>query len=227
MAATRHRDIPRHRGHLRLLWIVAAPVLALLTLTASASTSTVRYSHTWASPLNESSNYRPCCASKALFQTLPFTMNVYGSQTSVLTVRMKTNWVDYKALTYTPNIIQQGRYVQPYEIKISIHSGRYPADHRAQCRIAGTGAVINAQGPHGLDIADGKWHTITCIKYADANGGTDVQVSVDGVAGPMFHTSRPIGNVIDGDAVDLGGQGPTANKDSIDGQFTFVGYSVG
>ena len=46
------------------------------------------------------------------------------------------------------------------------------------------------------------------------------------MAGPMFHTSRPIGNVMDSDPVDLGGQGPTANKDSIDGQFTFVSYSV-
>ena len=93
--------------------------------------------------------------------------------------------------------------------------------------VAGTGAIVNAQGPHGLDIADGNWHTITCTKYADANGGTDVQVTVDGVAGGMFHTSKPIGNVIDSDPVDLGGQGTTANKDSIDGQYTLVTYSVG
>jgi len=227
MATARHRRTLGHHGRRRLLWIAGAPLLALVTLTASASTLQVRYSHTWARPLNEPSNYRRCCASKAGFQTLPFTMNVSGAQKSVLTVRMKTNWVDDKALTYTPNIIQQGRYIQPYEIKISIHSGPHPGDHRAQCRIAGTGAVINAQGPHGLDIADGNWHTITCTKFADTSGGTDVQVVVDGVAGPMFHTSKPIGNVMDSDPVDLGGQGPTANKDSIDGQFTYVSYSIG
>jgi hypothetical protein len=228
MATARHRSTAlSHRGRsLRLLLIAGAPLLALITLTASASTLTVRYSHTWSPALNEPSNYRPCCPSKAVFRTLPFTMNVHGSQKAVLTVRMKTNWVDIYARTYTPNIIQQGRYVHPTEIKISIHSGPSPGDHRAQCRIAGTGAVVNAQGPHGLDIADGNWHTITCTKYADAAGGTDVQVIVDGVAGPMVHSSRPIGDVINNDAVDLGGQGPTANKDSINGQFSFVSYSV-
>jgi len=228
MPTARHRSTPlsRRGRSLRLLLIVGAPLLALITLTASASTLTVRYSRTWSPALNEPSNYRPCCASKAAFTTLPFTMNVKGSQEAVLTVRMRTNWVDYKALSYTPNIIQQGRYVHPTEIKISVHSGPYPGDHRAQCRIAGAGAVVNAQGPHGLDIADGNWHTITCTKYADAGGGTDVQVIVDGVAGPMFHSSKPIGNVIDSDAVDLGGQGPIANKDSINGQFSFVSYSV-
>jgi hypothetical protein len=213
-----------------LLSLVALTVVAAAAAFGAfgpAGASTVRYSHTWSPPLNLPSNFRPCCKSPAAFTTLPFTMNVKGSQESILTVRMRTNWVDSKARTYTPNIIQQGRFVKPIEIKISIHSGPFPGDHRAQCRVAGAGGgVLNAQGPRGLDIADGKWHTITCIKYPDGSTGTNVQVVVDGVAGPMFHTSTRIGNVISSDPVDLGGQGPIANKDSIDGQYSSVSYTV-
>ena len=228
MATARHRRSPLHRGRLRLGLIVGAPLVALITLTASASTPTLVYSHTWSPPLNEPSNYQPCCPSKAVFTTLPFTMNVKGSQQAVLTVRMKTNWVDYKALSYTPNIIQQGRYVQPIEIKISIHSGPAPMDHHAQCRIAGaSGGVINAQGPKTIDIADGNWHTIVCVKYPDSTGGSSVQVTVDGVAGPVYRIPGLIGNMINNASVDLGGQRPTANKDSIDGQYISVSYSVG
>ena len=227
MATARHRRIPLHRGRLRLLWILGAPLLALITLTASASTLTVRYSHTWSPPLNEPSNYRPCCPSKAAFTTLPFTMNVHGSQKAVLTVRMKTSWVDYKALSYTPNIIQQGRFVASVELKISIHSGPLPGDHHAQCRIAGLGGgVIDAQGPKSIDIADGRWHTVTCIKYRDGVGGSSVQVLVDAVAGPLFTSSTPVGNVTGTGGVDLGGQGPVANKDSIDGEYASVSYTV-
>ena len=192
-----------------------------------AGASTVRYSHTWSPPLNLPSNYQPCCPSKAGFTTLPFTMNVTGSHEVILTVRMRTNWVDTKARTATPNIIQQGRYVKPNEIKLSIHSGPFPGDHRAECRIAGAaGVVVNAQGPRGLDIANGGWHTITCIKYPDGSSGTNVRVIVDGVAGPVFHTSTRIGNVVSSAPVDLGGQGPIANKDSIDGQYSSVSYTV-
>ena len=192
-----------------------------------AGASAVRYSHTWSPPLNLPSNYQPCCPSTAGFTTLPFTMNVKGSQKAILTVRMHTNWVDSKARTATPNIIQQGRFVKGAEIKISIHSGRFPGDHRAQCRIAGvSGGVANAQGPRGVDIANGRWHTITCIKYRDGSTGTNVQVIVDGVAGPMFHTSTPLGSVISNAPVDLGGQGPIANKDSIDGRYASVTYTV-
>ena len=38
-------------------------------------------------------------------------MDVCGSLEAILKVWMRTNWVDIKALSYTPNIIQQGRYV--------------------------------------------------------------------------------------------------------------------
>ena len=194
---------------------------------AQAGASTLRYSHVWSPPLNLPSNYRPCCPSAAGFTTLPFTMNVTGAQEAILTVRMHTNWVDTKALSATPNLIQQGRYVKPVEIKVSIHSGRAPGDHRAQCRIAGSGGgVVNAQGPRAVDIADGRWHTVTCVKYPDTSKGTNVQVIVDGIAGPMTHTATPIGNVISTAPVDLGGQGPVANLDSIDGQFSSVSYTV-
>jgi hypothetical protein len=139
---------------------------------------------------------------------------------------MRTNWQDTKAVGATPNIIQQGRVLHPIEIKISIHSGPLPKDHHAQCRIEGsTGVIVNAQGPKSIDVADGGWHTIVCEKFADTSSGTDVRVIVDGLAGPLFHVAR-IGNVVSNDPVDLGGQGPKANKDSIDGQYQSVTYTV-
>jgi hypothetical protein len=74
-------------------------------------------------------------------------------------------------------------------------------------------------------VANGNWHTIVCVKSADGPSCTTVQVIVDGIAGPIFH-SAPMGNVISNDPVDLGGQGPKATKDSIDGQYTLVSYVV-
>ena len=63
---------------------------------------------------------------------------------------------------------------------------------------------------------------------ADGAGSTGVQVIVDGVAGNIYYSHKPIGNIIfTNDQVDLGGQGPIANKDSIDGQFESVSYSIG
>ncbi len=209
---------------LAALSLVAAAVAS--GIMRSADASTVRYSHTWSPPLNLPSNYQPCCTSTAAFTTLPFTMNVTASQGFNLAVRMRTNWADTKAVGATPNIIQQGRVASPIEIKISIHSGPLPKDHHAQCRIEGSKAVIvNAQGPKSIDIADSNWHTIVCVKYADTASGTNVRVFVDGVAGPLFH-SAPIGNIISSDPVDLGGQGPKASKDSIDGRYEFVTFTV-
>jgi hypothetical protein len=237
MSVPRHRSArPRH-GRLRLLVVLVAPLAVLTSLAAVAAVAThgssaravsVRYTKTWSPPLDLPSNYQPCCPSKAAFTTLPFSMNVLGSQEAVLTIVARTNWVDTKARTYTPNFIQQGRYVGPTEIKISVHSGPAPADHRAQCRIAGAGGgIVNAQGPSAVDVADGRWHTITCIKYPDGPSSTSVQVTVDGVAGPLTHSGKVIGSMVNADPVDLGGQGPVANKDSIDGEYTSVTYSVG
>ena len=49
----------------------------------------------------------------------------------------------------------------------------------------------------------------------------------EGVIGPTFHTSKPLGNfVFTNDAVDLGGQSAKANKDSIDGQYEYVVFTV-
>jgi hypothetical protein len=193
----------------------------------TALSSTVRYSHTWSPPLNLASNYRPCCPSTAGFTTLPFTMSVSGSQGFNLGVRMRTNWVDTKAVGGTPNIIQQGRFTKPTLIKISIHSGVKPGAHHAQCLIKANGVTVNAAGPKSIDVADGKVHYIVCVKFADTASGTDVRVFVDGVAGVIFHTSTRIGNIVfTNDAVDLGGQSPTANKDSIDGRYEYVVFTV-
>jgi hypothetical protein len=202
--------------------------LAVSAVTGWAVASTVRYSHTWSPPLNLASNYRPCCPSTAGFTTLPFTMAVSGSQNFSLAVRMKTNWVDTKAVGGTPNIIQQGRVLHPTEVKISIHSGLKPGAHHAQCLVQANGVMVNAAGPKNIDVADGKWHTIVCVKSKDTASGTNVLVYVDGVAGAVFHTNTPIGNMSFGnDAVDLGGQSAKANKDSIDGQYESVSFSVG
>ena len=212
--------------------LVALAALSLVAagvgfgVVGSAGASTVRYSHIWSPPLNLPSNYRPCCPSTAGFTTLPFTMNVTASQGFNLAVRMRTNWVDTKAVGGTPNIIQQGRVAQPIEIKISIHSGQLAKDHHAQCRIEGaTGVIVNAQGPKSIDVADGNWHTIACVKFADTASGTNVRVYVDGVGGLLVHSAR-IGNIISSAPVDLGGQGPKANKDSIDGRYENVTFTV-
>jgi hypothetical protein len=200
----------------------AAPLAGL----PSAGASTVRYNHTWSPPLNLPSDYRPCCASAAGFVTLPFTMNVTAAQGFNLEVRMRTNWVDTKAVGGTPNVIQQGRVARPIEVKISIHSGPLAKDHHAQCRIEGSrGVVVNAQGPKSIDVADGRWHTILCVKSADSAGVTLVRVYVDGIGGLLVR-SPAIGNIISSDTVDLGGQGPKANRDSIDGQYSYVTYVV-
>ena len=65
-----------------------------------------------------------------------------------------------------------------------------------------------------------------CVKFPDTATGTDVRVYVDGVAGAIFHTSTRIGNIVfTNDAVDLGGQSATANKDSIDGRYGYVVFT--
>ena len=154
-------------------------------------------------------------------------MAVAGSQGFNLGVRMRTNWVDTKAVGGTPNIIQQGRFVKATEIKLSIHSGLKPGAHHAQCLLTANGVSINVAGPKNIDVADGIWHYIVCVKLPDTASGTSVRVVVDGVIGPTFHTSKPLGNfVFTNDAVDLGGQSAKANKDSIDGQYEYVVFTV-
>ncbi len=210
--------------------LMALSLVAATVVWAGVGTalpSTVRYSHTWSPPLNLASNYQPCCPSTAGFTTLPFTMSVSGAQAFNLGVRIQTNWVDTKAVGGTPNIIQQGRFTKPTLIKISIHSGVKPGAHHAQCLIKANGVTVNAAGPKSIDVADGKLHYIVCVKFPDTATGTDVRVYVDGVAGAIFHTSTRIGNIVfTNDAVDLGGQSATANKDSIDGRYGYVVFTV-
>ena len=215
------------RGLSGLIALLVVAAMAVFGVWVPAGASTVRYTHTWSPPLNLPSNYQPCCPSTAGFTTLPFSMNVYASQAFHLTVRMHTNWVDTKAVNGTPNIIQQGLITHPIQIKLSIHSGPNAWDHHAQCRIEGSnGVIVNAQGPKSIDIANGSWHTIVCYKSPDSSTGTNIQMAVDGVLGPVFH-STAIGNIISGDPVDLGGQGPKATKNSIDGQYASVTYTFG
>jgi hypothetical protein len=208
---------------LSLSLVTAAALFGVLGPAGAAST--VRYDRTWSPPLNLPSNYRPCCPSKATFKVLPFSMNVKGSQQAQLTVRVKTNWVDSKAISHTPNIIQQGRYVMPIEFKIQIGKGHHAADHRAQCRVAGSTGVVIALGPK-IDVANGQWHTIECVKYTDGASSTAVLVIVDGVSGATAHSPTRIGDVISSQPVDLGGQGSTANGDSLDGRVSLVKYVV-
>lgn len=215
------------RGRFASMTVAILAVLMAATGASASPGPVLRYGEVWSPPLDLPSNYQPCCPSAAAFATLPFTMDVGAAREAILTVRMRTNWADSKALDHTPNIIQQGRFVASVELKISIHSGPLPGDHHAQCRIAGLGGgVIDAQGPKSIDIADGRWHTITCIKYRDGVAGSSAQVLVDAVAGPLYTSGTPVGNVIGTGGVDLGGQGTVANKDSIDGEYASVSYTV-
>jgi len=63
------------------------------------------------------------------------------------------------------------------------------------------------------------------VKLADTASGTDVRVYVDGVAGALYHSAR-IGSIISSSPVDLGGRGPKADKDSIDGRYQSVLFTV-
>ena len=151
---------------------------------ASAGASTVRYNHTWSPPLNLPSNYRPCCPSTAGFTTLPFSMNVTASQGFNLEVRMRTNWVDSKAVGAHAEHHPAGQSRQTRRDQDLDHSGPLAKDHHAQCRIEGSkGVIVNAQGPKSIDVADGNWHTILCVKSADSASGTNVRVYVDGLGG--------------------------------------------
>jgi hypothetical protein len=193
----------------------------------TAMSSVVRYSHTWSPPLNLPSSYRSCCTSTAAWTTLPFTMSVSGTQGFNLGVRLRTNWVDTKAVGDTPNIIQQGRFDKATLVKLSIHSGAKPGAHHAQCVIRANGVSVIAPGPKNIDVADGRWHYIICVKFGDTASGTNVRVYVDGVAGELVHTSRRIGNIVfSNDAVDLGGRSSTASRDSIDGRYEYVVFTV-
>jgi hypothetical protein len=207
------------------LVLLAVSAVAAAAVIIPAGASNVVYNVRWPGGINLHSNYRECCPSKAVIKVLPTTLNVHGNQKARLTVRMATNWVDTKAVRDTPNIIQQGLYADAVEYKIQIRRGPTASSHKAQCRIKGTTGSVIANGP-AIDVADGAFHTITCVKYADGAHRTRVQVTVDGVAGPAVHSRTRIGNMISDAAVKLGGRSTTASSDSLDGRVSWVYYAL-
>ena len=234
---------------LRMLAVVLAPVLVLLPLSAWASSHTSHLSHinhlshtavqqpaaatkhllwsrTWAPPLALLSSFQKCCPSKAGFLALPTTYDFLGSQRVTATATFKTRWVDTKATVDGPNIAQQGRYAQAAQFKLQIFHSANPVDHRGQCRIKGATGAILAFGPK-IDIADGNWHTIVCIKSPDTATSTRVVVIVDGVPGRPLFSATPIGDVIPAGTVDLGGRSALASSDSLDGWISAVSFWLG
>jgi hypothetical protein len=205
------------------LVLLSVSAVAIAGVIIPAGASTVIYNAKWPGGLDLSSHFQSCCRSKAVIKVLPTSLDVHGNQKAKLTVRLATNWVDTKAVGDTPNIIQQGLFANAVEYKIQIRRGPRPADHRAQCRIAGTTGSVVANGPN-IDVADGAFHTITCVKFADGATRTNVQVTVDGVAGPLVHSRTPIGNMISRAPVNLGGRSTRASSDSLDGRVLSVRY---
>ena len=163
---------------------------------------------------------------KVGYASLSLGMHAGANQKATATARFKTNWVDTRALKDGPNVVQQGLSTQPAQYKLQIMHGPNPADHRANCHVVGTTGHVLAFGPH-IDVADGRWHTITCIKYADTPQGTKVVVIVDGVAGAAKWSRTPIGNVLPTGLVRLGGRSSKASTDSLDGWISKVAFKTG
>ena len=236
-------------SRVRLLVVLLAPLLVVIPLTARATSYTTHASHvtqvshpgrvavkqpavaskvlvwsrSWSPPLALLSNYRKCCSSKAGFKALPYAFDFVGSQQAIATATFKTRWVDVKALVDGPNIAQQGLYAQSTQVKLQIGHGLKPSQHVGQCRIKGSTGAILAVGP-AIDIADGRWHTVTCVKSPDTARGTKVVVIVDGVAGKAQWSSSAIGSVHPAGKVDLGGRSSVASSDSLDGWLRSISF---
>jgi hypothetical protein len=200
-----------------LLILAAAPLLVLTPLTSSASPG---WSMSWSPPLALLVH-----GTTAGYVALPFSMATGGAQKATATATFKTNWIDVKALTDGPNIMQQGLSIEPAQLKLQIMHGPLPADHRGNCHIQGTGGHVLAFGPR-IDVADGQWHTITCIKYPDTAQGTEVVVIVDGVPGTPKWSRTPIGTIAPAGSVRLGGRSSKASTDSLDGWISSVGFAL-
>jgi hypothetical protein len=198
---------------------------------AAATTSTVTAAAAVA-PRSWSKSWSPALAllvksaTQVGFTSLSLSMHAGANQKAVATARFRTNWVDVRALKDGPNVVQQGLSTQPAQYKLQIMHGPNPADHRANCHISGTTGHILAFGPR-IDVADGRWHTITCIKFADTARGTKVVVYVDGVAGPAKWSKTPIGNVLPTGLVRLGGRSSKLSTDSLDGWISKVTFKTG
>ena len=233
----------------RLMVVILAPAVVLLPLTAQATigrpaqpqkavvatakvtkpaakvtksvaTLPARWRKSWSPALDLTIN-----GAQANFVALSKSMASLATQTVVSTATFRTNWVDVRALMDGPNIAQQGLSVKPPQFKLQIAHGPNPTDHRGDCHIEGATGHTLAYGPR-IDVADGNWHTITCIKYPDTATGTQVVVIVDGVYGTPRWSHTPIGDVQPLGAVRLGGRSAQAASDSLDGWISKLSFAV-
>lgn len=210
--------------------IVLAPLLVLVPLSAwaagtgatgAAAFTGTSWSSSWSPPLSllvQGSNEQ--------YKSLSTSFDAGAQQKATLTVRFRTDWVDTRARTDSPNVVQQGLYAEASQVKVQIQRGSTPASHRAQCRIAGTTGSVLATGP-AIDVADGAWHTVECVKSPDGPGRTQVVVVVDGQVGAAAYSTTAIGNVQPGGAVRLGGRSSTASSDALDGWMSRLAWRLG
>jgi hypothetical protein len=194
--------------------------------TAAAAAAVAVAPHSWSRSWSPALSLLVKSSTKVGFSSLSLSMHAGAHQKAVATARFRTDWVDVRALTDGPNVVQQGLSTQPSQYKLQIMHGPRPADHRANCHIVGTTGHILAFGPN-IDVADGKWHTVKCVKFADTAGGTKVVVYVDGIAGPAKWSKTPIGNVLPTGLVRLGGRSSAASSDSLDGWISKVTFKTG
>jgi hypothetical protein len=209
--------------------IVLAPLLVLAPLTAwaagtdataAAAFTGTSWSRSWSPPMSLLVQ-----GSTEQYKSLSSSFDGGAQQKATLTVRFKTDWDDARAVTDSPNIVQQGLYAQASQVKVQIQHGSTPVSHRAQCRIAGTTGSAMATGP-AIDVADGAWHTVTCVKSADGASRTKVVVIVDGQAGTAAYSTTPIGNLEPAGVVRLGGRSSTASTDSLDGWISRLAWRL-
>jgi hypothetical protein len=200
-----------------LALIVLAPLLALLPLPATAASG---WSRTWSPPLALLVH-----GTTAGYLALPLSMATLGSQKATATATFRTNWVDSRALKDGPNIAQHGLSSEPAQFKLQIAHGSLPSSHRGDCHLQGTTGHVLAYGP-AIDVADGKWHSITCVKYPDTASGTQVVVFVDGIAGKPKWSHTPIGAIRPAGLLRLGGRSALASTDSLDGWISKVAFTL-
>jgi hypothetical protein len=200
-----------------LALIVIAPLLALLPLSATAASG---WSRTWTPPLALLVQ-----GNTAGYLAVPLSMATLGSQKATATATFRTNWVDSRAVTDGPNVAQHGLSTEPAQFKLQIAHGPLPGNHRGDCHLQGKTGHVLAYGP-AIDVADGEWHSITCVKYPDTASGTKVVVIVDGVAGTPKWSHTPIGNINPVGPVRLGGRSTLASTDSLDGWISKVAFTL-
>jgi hypothetical protein len=131
-----------------------------------------------------------------------------AAETAVLGVVWKTN-ITYgaDALQDTPNIVQQGNAASTSQMKIQVGDEKTApyrpvtdfGDRWAECRIQGTNSFGLAYGGdpilgNGVNIVDGSWHSILCIKNPDTVSHGSITMIVDGNPWTT-QTASPLGDV--------------------------------